>query len=165
MQWYLSRSCCEIRLCRCSQHPGGQSWAPDPLGAGDWVSSRIPAHEAPPANKLETAGTNKQDTLPGPSPSGFSGLGSPPLPSAPSSAVPLLLKNKSVPAVAAQTADARSCLACRHFCAPAPPSLAPGSQRALPTGTPKGRPSWESRSFPSALLSASSSWLSFPRAV
>ena len=88
--------------------PGGQSCTPDPLGAGGWGSSPIPAHEAPPANKLETVGANKQDTLPGPSPSGFSGLGSPPLPTLPSSTDPLLLKNKSVPAVAAQTADARA---------------------------------------------------------
>ena len=137
MQRYLSQSCCEIRLCRCSQHPGGQSWAPDPLGAGDWVSSRIPAQEAPPANKLETAGANKQDTLPGPSPSGFSGLGSPPLPSAPSSTVPLLLRNKSVPAVAAQTADARSCLACRLFCAPDHLLLPQGLSRPCPRVPPR----------------------------
>lgn len=130
-------------MCRCSQHPGGQSWAPDPLGAGDWVSSRIPAHEVPPANELETAGANKQDTLPGPSPSGFSGLGSPPLPSAPSSTVPLLLKNKSVPAVAAQTADVRELFSMQalHW-RPSAPSTTFSSPRVsagLAHGYPRGQ--------------------------
>lgn len=61
-----------------------------------------------------------------------------------SSRVPPLPRNKSVPAVAAQTADARTrCLAfwmlTGALLGPAPPSPAPGARRALPTGTHRGR--------------------------
>lgn len=117
------------------------------LGTGRRAPSQHRA--APPTNALEIAGVNKGNLLPGPSPSVFPSpippVGSPLCFPYTVSSVPSLPRNKSVPAVAAQTTDANArCLAfwifTGDFLSPLPPCPAPGSRRALPISTPGGRP-------------------------